>query len=303
VANEFLIWIVAAAIVLVLLVVSLAALFAYLITHPKRRKPGTELALLEGLRHRRVEFPSTDGKHLRGILLEGAGKETAIVVCHGIGAYKENLLGVGRLLNLEGHAVFLFDFRGHGESEGDSVSIGPKEARDVLGAFRFLEGEGYRRFGLFGLSMGAAAAAYAAPQVRGLLAVALDSCPASLERIMLHLRKRRRVAVGLVGRLALAFWRPFTGFSAAAVRPMDEIGKISVPLLLIHGDADRLIDPDDLNVLYERAQGKKAKLVIPGAAHGETFRKGGGRYKEAVRRFFATSLGPTPATAERQRPK
>lgn len=41
------------------------------------------------------------------------------------------------------------------------MSIGPKEARDVLGAFRYLQAAGCRRFGLFGLSMGAAVAAYA----------------------------------------------------------------------------------------------------------------------------------------------
>ena len=215
---------------LALFVLAASILFAYLITHPKRRRPGKELELLEGLRHRRVEFHSTDGKRLAGILLEGApGQETAIVVCHGIGAYKENLLGVGRLLNLQGYPVLLFDFRGHGESEADSVSIGPKEAHDVLGAFRFLEGEGCWRFGLFGLSMGAAAAVYAAPRVQGLEAVVLDSCPASLARIMLHLRKRRKIAVGLVGRLTLAFFGPFSGVPAKAVRPWTRSGRSPFP--------------------------------------------------------------------------
>jgi pimeloyl-ACP methyl ester carboxylesterase len=276
--------------VLALLLVATA--LAFRITHPKRRRPGAEIALLEGLRHRRVEFPSTDGKRLVGLFLEGRPGDAAIVVCHGIGAYKENLLGVGRLLNLQGFPVLLFDFRGHGESEADSVSIGPKEARDVLGAFEFLRSEGYRRFGLFGLSMGAAAAAYAAPQVPELAAVVLDSCPASLERIMRHLRRRSPILVGLVGRLTLASWRLFTGFPAKAVRPVDEIEKIPVPLLLIHGDADRLIDPKDLDLLFERARSPKEKLVVPGAAHGETFRKGNERYQDAVRRLFRSRLAP-----------
>ena len=292
VPYEVLLWIAVGVFVALTLVVLVASIvFAYLITHPKRRRPGKELELLEGLRHRRVEFRSTDGKRLAGLLLEGAaGQETAVVVCHGIGAYKENLLGVGRLLNLQGYPVLLFDFRGHGESEADSVSIGPKEAWDVLGAFEFLRGLGHRRFALFGLSMGASAAVYAAAQVPGLEAVVLDSCPASLESIMRHLRKRRRVAVGLVGPLTLALFGLFSGVPARAVRPLDEIGKITVPVLLIHGDADRLIDPGDLNLLYDRAATRKEKLVIPGAGHGETFRKGGEAYKEVVLRFVSSSL-------------
>jgi len=275
-------------------VLFLSAWLAYAITHPKRRMPGEELKLLEGLRSRTVEFRSLDQKRLQGLLLEGpAGDPRAIVLCHGIGAYKENLLGMGRLLNLAGYTVLLFDFRGHGLSEGDSVSVGPKEAQDVRGAVRFLQGQGFRRFGIFGLSMGAAAAAYAGPEIQHLEGMVLDSCPASLERIMLHLRKRHRVMSRLGGRLALWFIGRFSGVPARSVRPIDQMDRLQSPLLFIHGDQDRLIDPGDLELLYERAREPKEKLLIAGAGHGETFRKGGEAYREAVLRFFAKHLPPT----------
>ena len=74
VTGDVILWIVAGILIAFALMVLLASvLVAYRITHPQRRKPGPEL---EGLRHRRVEFPSLDGKKLRGILLEGApGRE------------------------------------------------------------------------------------------------------------------------------------------------------------------------------------------------------------------------------------
>ena len=65
--------------------------------------------------------------------------------------------------------VLLFDFRGHGESDGHTVRFGAGERRDVLAAVAYLRerrpGQARQVVGL-GVSMGAATLTLAAAEVR-----------------------------------------------------------------------------------------------------------------------------------------
>ena len=71
----------------------------------------------------KIYFTNTDGLRLCGILTK-PNKETqkCIVLCHGITYTKEEggiFTELAKRLADNGFAVFRFDFRGHGESEGD----------------------------------------------------------------------------------------------------------------------------------------------------------------------------------------
>ena len=43
-----------------------------------------------------------------------------------------------QFLTKVGYAVFLFDFQGHGESEGEALSFGYLEQKDARAAIRFV---------------------------------------------------------------------------------------------------------------------------------------------------------------------
>ena len=69
-----------------------------------------------------------------------------------------------RFFARRGYNVMLLHFRGHGSSDPAPISYGYHEARDVEAAFshiRSMHPEGRARIGIDGISMGAAAAAYA----------------------------------------------------------------------------------------------------------------------------------------------
>ena len=111
------------------------------------------------------------------IILEGDPLRPFIVVCHELGASKASVVDLGILLQKEGFNVLLFDFRGHGGSEGDVSGLGGQEKRDVLGAIDFLQkGRGVeaRHIGLYGVGMGAHAAVLAAVERPALRVLVLD---------------------------------------------------------------------------------------------------------------------------------
>ena len=67
---------------------------------------------------RRLTFES-DGLRLAGLLYPPAGRPRgALLVCHGAGSRKENHAAMGEQAAERGLAALVFDFRGHGESEG-----------------------------------------------------------------------------------------------------------------------------------------------------------------------------------------
>ena len=51
-------------------------------------------------------------------------------------------------------------------------------------------------------------------------------------------------------------------------RPIDVIGKLApLPLLIVQGEADRVVPPDHAVALYEAARPPKTLWLVPGAGH------------------------------------
>ena len=139
----------------------------------------------EGTRAEPTEIPVTFGSgkvKLAGeILFPSTGHRVpGAVLCHGFGSSHRAVKAGARIIANHGVAVLIFDFRGHGSSEG---ILDGNIVTDVVDAWRFLSefpGVDKRRIALIGHSMGAMAAILAARQVNPCALVAL-SCPPELD--------------------------------------------------------------------------------------------------------------------------
>jgi fermentation-respiration switch protein FrsA (DUF1100 family) len=148
--------------------------------------------------------------------------------------------------------------------------------------------------GILGTSMGGAVALQAAAQSADIRAVVADSPYASLDRAV---DQRFRCYTGSAGAVVIGTpvrWigDRMLGASAARVAPLAKIGKISPrPVFLIYGDADRLILPQDSELLYKAARQPKQLWRIPGAGHIGGYDKAGPEYERRVSAFFQQALG------------
>src|SRR5580704_8560305 len=79
-----------------------------------------------------------------------------IAIFHGHGSEKSANLSQSNTFNEMGYSTFLVDFRAHGQSEGNTCTIGFREAEDVKLAYDYLKDNGEKNIILYGISLGAA---------------------------------------------------------------------------------------------------------------------------------------------------
>ena len=236
----------------------------------------------------------------------------AILLLHGwTGSVAPDLVEVGPTLRRTAGVLGL-DFRGHGGSDDALTTFGLHEIEDVAGALAWFAERGIRRVALVGSSMGgvvalasvvvlgdgtfaqadldptAPAAAVEAPRPR-IVAVVAESVAPDLR---IPIANRIGLPIGGPLRRALA-GRMFTiagrrvGGDLRATEPGRIVGLVEpVPLLLVHGGADRTVRPADGRRLASLAGPSAEHWEVPGAEHGEARRAAPAQWDERVTRFL-----------------
>lgn len=284
----------ATAIVLVL-AISLWCARAY--THPARHPLGDSPAD-HGLAFASITFASADGLSLAGWFIPAAADRAngaAIVLCHGYGSNRAEMLPEAAILTRRGYSALLFDFRGHGESEGDLVTLGYDEVKDVQAAVAYLRTRpeiAPERIGVLGHSMGAATAIRAAAQTPEIRAVAAEGAYASLADTIAdnfgNFTALPRFPFAPLT-LALGAWQ--TGLDAEKVRPVDDVARISPrPVLLIHGLADAVVAPENARQLYQAAGEPKTLWQPAGVGHAAAASQSPAEFEAQVIAFFDNAL-------------
>lgn len=210
-----------------------------------------------------------------------------------------------------GWSVVAFDARGHGESGGAHPSFGAYEKRDLLAVadWAFPRLRGSEGFIVHGVSLGAAVALQYAPLDPRLDGVIAD-CPFSSAAAILGHRLRSihipRPPAFLVVRLVDLFARCFDGFSLFSAAPERAITETSVPLLLIHGDADDYVPwrmsadmAETRRRLFPHAPTELA--IVPGAEHAAAYRTDPVGYENRVMRFVELAVESRRRVSEDER--
>jgi pimeloyl-ACP methyl ester carboxylesterase len=228
-----------------------------------------------GLEYQEVAFNDPQGLVLRGWYVPppaSASRAPAIAFGHGNASDRRHWLDSARQFHDAGFAQLLLDFSGRGDSQGEVITLGAREAGDLMAALEYLssrpEIDDDRLF-LVGRSMGAAAAALAAGEGAPVRALALDSPYADLGRLADEaIAGVLRPAVVL---RPLAFrltgWR--TGFDPSQVSPIDALRKTSVPVLILHGTADEVVPIEHSRDLAAAAAGPTRLVELPGQGHND----------------------------------
>jgi len=239
-----------------------------------------------------VRFASASGATLAAWLCRPAGRpRAAVVLLHCIRCDRSMMLPRARLLLDGGYAVLAPDLQAHGESTGDMITFGYREADDAIASFDLLK----RRYpelrvGGVGVSLGGAALVLSAGRLKT-EAVVLESVYPTIEAAI-----ENRVALR-AGPLAPALTpflllqlRPRLGIDASALRPVDHIRHLGCPVLIASGSLDRHTTPAQTEALFAAALDPKELWLVQGAAHVDLRRYDPAGYRSRVLRFLDRHL-------------
>ena len=249
-----------------------------------------------GLNYEEVTFPASDGTKLSGWLIYHTNAKATIICCHGYPANKSDILPVVSFLYPRFN-LLLFDFRGHGDSEGRLVSFGLREDRDVLGAVNYINENPKLTqlpIGIWGYSLGGAVAIKTCAQKENTIlankkikALVVDSSYASFPEMIIQY-------YGNLGPLKylFGFGGKFIGSilfkgELSQLSPENFVDSLDIPILIIHASGDPLVPVEHANRLYDKAKQPKQLLIALDKTHGVNATA---VYRDKIKNFFVKYL-------------
>jgi fermentation-respiration switch protein FrsA (DUF1100 family) len=261
------------------------------------RVPITETPAVCGLDYEEISFTSRiDELTLYGWYLPAEGSDEVIIMVHGAEQHRADpnvgMLDIACELVEHGYSVLMFDTRGHGESEGDRMSAGYFEVRDLGGAVDYVMGLGFDDIGVLGFSMGGATAIMTAAEDENIDAVVVDSAYADLNE-MLEPQFAERTSFPTFFLKPLLFMvKMMYGIDFTAIKPVEVVGDIAPrPILFIQGELDDVVPPEHVYDLYEASDNWRNQLwVLPDVGHVEAYASYPEEYIDKVTSFFDEAL-------------
>jgi fermentation-respiration switch protein FrsA (DUF1100 family) len=240
---------------------------------------------------RALRFASASGTTLSAWFVPGERGRGAVLLLHPIRANKRTMLPRARFLQRAGYAVLLVDLQAHGESDGERITFGLREADDVRAAADRLRALAHgEKLGVIGVSLGAAA--FVLSDTQGAFAAAvLESLYPTVEEAVAN---RLRLKLGPPGPwlapLLLMQIEPRLGITPLALRPIDRIARLRAPLLMVHGAEDRHTTLAQAQRLFALAPQPKEIYIVAGAAHVDLHDFAASVYEQRILGFLARHL-------------
>lgn len=212
----------------------------------------------------------------------------------------------GQVFRLEqlrdfGFSVLAIDYRGFGKSDGDLPSE-KTVYEDAHAAWNWLvtqQPDPARRF-IYGHSLGGAVAVD--------LAASLSENDAPSPKAPAAAPQRSIQAGGLIiestfttladmAREVTYSWVPVGLLLSQKFDSMSKMAKVTMPVLVVHGAADRYVPSRFSQQLYDVATAPKKLLLVEGGSHNNSMRAGADQYRQALDQLFGLGVRSLGAAA------
>lgn len=221
------------------------------------------------LPHQRFEFGHEFGLRLDGVFVDN-GSTSVVLFTHGnrhnITRFREHY----HLFTSIGQSFFTFDYPGYGKSPGTpSEKIVYASARAAHSFINKTLDFQPHHIVSYGCSMGGAVAIELA-QHAPIACLITESTFTNTWEMAKHLYP----------------YLPIWPLLPKRFRNDEKVGRIRVPILMIHGEDDLTVPASMAQTLYGSARDPKELVLVPGADHINSLDQGGEKLKETIRDFI-----------------
>lgn len=210
-----------------------------------------------------------------------------VILFHGHVSKKSSVMDESEGFRQMGYNTLLVDFRAHGNSGGNTCTIGYDETEDVKLAYDYIKSKGEKNIVLWGISMGAAS-----------ISKAMNDYPLQPSKIILEMpfasilqaAEGRIKMMGLPGEplaTLITFWGGTEhGFWAFNMKPSEYVKKITVPTLLQWGKKDPRVQKEETDIIYKNLAGKKQLVLYENSGHQSLCTKEHEKWMASVSSFL-----------------
>jgi uncharacterized protein len=225
-----------------------------------------------GIEYRAVTIATKDGERLHGWWMRHSSPKACVLYFHGNGGNLSIWAPILAVIVRRGYTVLAFDYRGYGLSTGRPTEQGLyRDVEAAIVEFRSRESPTPAPRLYWGRSLGTAMAAYAAT-IDAPDALILESGFPSARSLL------RGSPVMSVLSLFSTYRFPTAAFLERRPTP--------TPVLILHGDADRIVPIDQGRQLFERLSEPKQFVTIKGGDHNDVAPPDPATYWQAVETFI-----------------
>jgi len=237
-----------------------------------------------------VSFLTEDGLRISAWCIPNS-TENAVILLSGIGCDRGQMTANAEAYVQMGFTALMPDLRGTGQSDGDLVSIGYHERKDLAACVKFLRENGFKRVGAHGFSLGAATICFAFKDVPDLSFAVVESSYDTMYS-------------AINNRLAMYYMPPFIGWpyricsyfrmgaTFPQMSPVNYMPMAKCPVLILSGDSEGYIKPQETKDLYEKCASPKKRIhLFAGGTHEPSIRDYRDEFLNTVRSFFTEDVG------------
>ena len=257
---------------------------------PRERDTEALLAQLDLTHGQPITLTTTDGFKL-ATWYWPSRNGAAVILLHGYKQIRSEMLPIAAMLVRHGYGVIIPALRGHGESDGELVTFGYHETRDVEAAFQYLLAQpevARDRIGILGNSMGGAIAILYASQNSAIKAVVAQSPYTTIDdMVAANVKRTVNLPPFPFTPMIVFFVERKAGFSVKEFAPIDHIAKISPrPVFIMTGGKDTWVNPDGGRQLYLAAGEPRELWFDPELEHLKFSEKRADEFEKRVVAFF-----------------
>ncbi len=210
-----------------------------------------------------VYLKTKDSLKLEAWYIAADSAKGTVCLFHGHGGNKSGVIKEAESLKKMGYNTLLLDFRAHGNSEGNTCTIGHEEAEDVKLAYDYISSKGEKNIILWGISMGAST-----------ITKAVKDYAITPNKIILEMPfgtiedavKGRVKMMGLPAQpisTLLTFWGGTeNGFWAFGMKPQEFAASIKCPVLLQWGKNDPRVSIKEEETVFNNIPNADKKFVV-----------------------------------------